>query len=144
MTMDREVCIRFAREWIDAFNAADLERITGHYAPDVELVSPLYAVFSGGGSDRVRGTAELRRYFAAALTAYPNLRFELLEVAVGARGLSLRYHTNVGDRVAHECLEFDDELRAARVLCHYLPAAGMSDGGDAGRRRETSDMGVSE
>lgn len=75
MTLDLELCMRFAREWIDAFNAADLDRIMSHYAPDVELVSPLYAAFSRGASDRVRGTAELRRYFAAALAAYPDLRF---------------------------------------------------------------------
>lgn len=109
----------FAREWIEAFNAHDLERIFSHYARDVRLISPLYLQFSEGRSDELNGIAELRRYFAAALRLYPQLRFSLLEVAQGSRGPCIRYHTNVGDRIAMEAIELDSSGKAARVLCHY-------------------------
>lgn len=109
----------FAEEWVDAFNAHDLERILAHYAEDVVLISPIYLQFTEGRSDEVSGIAALRDYFGAALARYPALRFTLLEVADGARGPCLRYHSNLGDRIAMECFELDGSGRAKRVLCHY-------------------------
>lgn len=95
----------FAQDWIEEFNTHDVERILAHYAPEVELISPVYLRFSRGRSDTVRGHPALRDYFTRALQLYPDLRFTLLEVAAGALGVALRYHTNLGDRVAVECFE---------------------------------------
>ncbi|HEX8532918.1 MAG TPA: nuclear transport factor 2 family protein [Allosphingosinicella sp.] len=110
----------FANDWIDAFNAHDVERIMSHYSDEVELISPLYLQFTQGQTDELRGIAALRRYFETALSRYPELRFTLLEVAEGSRGLCIRYHTNLGDRVAMECIELDGAGRATRILCHYV------------------------
>jgi len=33
----------FAREWIAAWNAHDLERVLAHYSPDIQLSSPVAA-----------------------------------------------------------------------------------------------------
>lgn len=110
----------FAQDWIDAFNTRDVERILAHYAPEVELISPVYLRFSGGRSDTVRGLPALRDYFTRALQLYPELRFTLLEIAVGTQGVALRYHTNLGDRVAIECFEGPPVRPASRVLCHYV------------------------
>lgn len=111
----------FAHEWIEAFNGHDLERILSHYAEDVRLISPLYLQFSKGRSDELNGIAELRHYFGTALQLYPQLRFTMLEVAEGSRGPCIRYHTNIGDRIAMEAIELDASGKAARVLCHYKP-----------------------
>lgn len=73
----------FATEWIEAFNAHDLERILSHYAPDVELVSPIYRQFTSGETDRVVGRERLRAYFGTAPKHYPDLHFTLLEIADG-------------------------------------------------------------
>lgn len=112
----------FAREWIDGFNAHDLDRILSHYSESVELVSPYYLEFSGGRSDGVTGIETLRHYFGTALERYPELRFTLLDIADGARGPCIRYHTNLGDRIAMEAFEFDRDGKAARILCHYVTA----------------------
>ena len=111
---------RFAEKWVEAFNSHDLERILGYYAPKVELISPLYLRFTGGLSDAVCGIESLRQYFSAALQRYPELRFTLLEVATGSRGLSIRYRSNLDDRIAMECFELDALGKAVRVLCHYV------------------------
>lgn len=113
----------FAHDWIDAFNARDLDRILRHYSADIELVSPIYLGFTGGRTDMVRGTAALRDYFAQALERHPALRFTLLEVACGTRSIAIRYHTNLGNRVAIECFEGPPKGPASRVLCHYVGAA---------------------
>jgi hypothetical protein len=109
----------FAKEWVEAFNEHDLERILSHYAEDVRLVSPLYLQFNDGRNDELNGIAELRHYFGTALQRYPELRFNLLEVAEGSRGPCIRYHTNLGDRIAIEAIELNPSGKAARVLCHY-------------------------
>ncbi len=110
----------FAEKWIAAFNAHDLERILSHYDGEVELISPLYLQFTQGSSDHVHGIEALRRYFGTALQRYPELRFTLLDVGEGTRGPCIRYHSNLGDRIAIECFELDTAGRATRVLCHYV------------------------
>lgn len=110
----------FAEEWIDAFNSHDLERILSHYSDEIQLISPVYLRFTDGGSDQASGIGALRDYFSTALHRYPELRFTLLEVGEGARGPCVRYHTNLGDRIAMECFELDAAGRAIRVLCHYV------------------------
>jgi hypothetical protein len=111
--------LTFAQEWIEAFNGHDLERILSHYADDVRLISPFYLQFTEGRTDELNGISELRHYFGTALQRYSALRFSLLEVTEGSRGLCIRYHTNLGDRIAMEAIELDAFGKAARVLCHY-------------------------
>jgi len=110
----------FAREWVAAFNAHDLNRILSHYAEDVRLISPIYLEFAGGVSDELTGLPALKHYFRTAFERYPDLRFSMLEVAEGSRGPCIRYHTNLGDRVALEAFELNACRKAARVLCHYV------------------------
>jgi hypothetical protein len=112
----------FAEEWVDAFNRRDLQRILSNYTADVELISPIYQQFTEGRSDVVRGMDDLRAYFDAALRRFPELHFRLVDVARGSRGLCIRYHTNIGDRIGMECFELDEHGKAARIICHYLPA----------------------
>jgi hypothetical protein len=108
-----------AREWVDAFNKHDLERVLSHYSDDIQLVSPFYLQFTAGHTDELNGISELRHYFGTALQRYPELRFSLLDVAEGSRGPCIRYHTNLGDRIAMEAIELDASGKATRVLCHY-------------------------
>jgi ketosteroid isomerase-like protein len=75
--LDREKAHRIAAATIAAWNSHDLERILGHYADDVVLVSPVAAERLGDPTGTVRGKAALRAYFSKALEAYPNLRFDL-------------------------------------------------------------------
>lgn len=110
----------FARDWVEAFNGRDLERILGHYAPDVELTSPVYLRFTGGRTDTLNGIDALRDYFGWALEHYPELHFTLIEVAAGNRSVCARYHTNLGDRIAIECFEGAPLEPVSRVLCHYV------------------------
>ena len=109
----------FARNWIAAFNTGDLALILSHYAEEVELISPIYLAFTEGRSDKVSGKAALAGYFEMALARYPELHFTLLEIARGTRSVCLRYHSNIGDRIAIECFERDAAGKAARVTCHY-------------------------
>lgn len=109
---------RFAEAWIAAWNAHDAAAILSHYADDVEYASPFVAALGASDDGRLRGRAALARYVERGLAAYPDLRFELLGVAVGVGSVVVTYRS-VGGRVAAELFELDAHGRAERVLCHY-------------------------
>jgi len=109
---------RRAQEWIEAWNAHDLERILAHYAEDVELMSPLVAKLTGRSEGVVRGKAELRDYFARGLRAYPTLRFDFIRLYPGVRSCVLEYRS-VNGLMSAELMEFDAGGKISRVLAHY-------------------------
>ena len=106
----------FAREWIAAWNSHNLDAILAHYRDDVVLTSPVAAKLLGDGT--VRGKAALRDYFTRGLEAYPNLRFELLDVMRGLSSVVLCYINQNGTKTA-EFMEFDGEGKVTRVVANY-------------------------
>jgi len=114
-----------AQEWIDAWNAHDLERILAHYAEDVELVSPFVVKLTGQSDGIVRGKPALRDYVARGLQAYPALRFDFVRLYPGVRSCVLEYHSIRGLRTA-ELMEYDEHGKVRRVLAHYHDDAAGS------------------
>lgn len=110
---------RFTQEWLEAWNAHDLERILSHYAQDVEFHSPFIEKILGKPDGRLQGKAALREYFSHALRAYPALKFEFSRVYGGGRSCVLEYRSVNGIRAA-ECMEFDGHSTIRRVQAHYL------------------------
>jgi ketosteroid isomerase-like protein len=108
----------FARDWIAAWNAHDLEKIMSHYVPDVVLISPVAAKVLGDPSGKVTGQAALRNYFKKGLDAFPNLQFELLDVMFGLSSVVLVYINQRGTKSA-EFMEFGGGGKVARVVANY-------------------------
>lgn len=108
---------RFAAEWIAAWNAHDLDRIMSHYDDAVVLTSPVAAERLGRADGTVRGTADLRAYFAGGLQAYPTLRFDLEHVFWGVRSVVLSYANQRGTRTA-ELMELAGD-KVVRVVANY-------------------------
>src|SRR3954462_6312233 len=125
----------FAREWIAAWNAHDLERGLSHYAPDGELSSPLAAARGPGAGGEVRGRggagsggyvrgeAELRAYWEPALAANPDLHFELEAVLTAVDGCTILYRNQRGRLVA-ESLFWNAARLVTRAAVAYGPTAG--------------------
>lgn len=89
----------FAREWVDAWNTRDLERIFSHYADNFEMTSPLIVTRMGVSSGCPRGKDAIRPYWSQGLAASPLLRFELLDVMVGVNSLAIRYRNVTAKRI---------------------------------------------
>jgi len=113
----------FAREWIAAWNAHDLERVLSQYASDVELSSPLAAERVPGSGGYVRGEAALRAYWEPALAANPDLHFELEAVLTAVDGCTILYRNHRGQQVA-ESLYWNDAGLVTRAAVAYGPTAG--------------------
>ena len=103
----------FAKEWIAAWNAHDLERILSHYVDDFEMSSPLIIERRMHPSGVLRGKAAIRDYWALGLAADPPLRFELIDVHVGVNTVGILYRS-VGRRRVIELLTFNEDQEVIR------------------------------
>ena len=108
----------FAREWVRAWNSHDLEEILSHYAADVVLTSPIAAKLRNDPSGTVVGKAALHNYFEHALAAFPDLRFELIDVMWGLGSLVLYYVNQTGTKVG-EFMEWNADGKVIRVVANY-------------------------
>lgn len=99
----------FAKTWIDAFNARDIDAILAHYAETIVHASPTVVRILGEPSGIVRGKAALRAYFDKALAAAgPELHYDVTKTYVGAHGVTLLYHrTGGGGKLVAETFHFD-------------------------------------
>ena len=107
----------FALEWVAAWNAHDIERVLSHYAEDVAFHSPYIAIFADEASGHLLGKAALRTYWTAALEKLPELRFELLDVLLGAGSLTVYYRGHRG--LVAETFFFSEDGKVQRATACY-------------------------
>lgn len=98
--------LEFAREWIAAWNAHDMERILAHYTDDFTMASPLIVERLGHPEGTLTGKAAVQEYWRPSLALDPPLRFELIDALAGVSQITIYYH-NVGRRVVAETLFFN-------------------------------------
>ena len=110
----------FAHEWVEAWNAHDLERILSHWADDCVFSSPFAAQVTGHAT--IHGRAALSSYWSAGLARSPDLHFDLHTVFLGADSLVLGYRNHRGQDVA-EMIQLGEDGLAVRGAAHYSPAA---------------------
>lgn len=121
--MDRTFIEHFAADWIDSWNAHDLDRVLSHYADDFEMTSPVIIQIAGEPSGTLRGKTAVGQYWRQALELIPDLHFELITVLVGVGSVTL-YYKGARGRLAAEVFHFGPDDTVARAFAHYdLPAA---------------------
>jgi len=109
---------QFTRDWCEAWNSHDLAAIMSHYADDIVLTSPTAAKLLKDPSGAVKGKDALLNYFSVGLKAYPNLRFEVLDVTCGVSIVVVYYQNQNGVKVS-EFMELDSGGKVTRVIAHY-------------------------
>lgn len=120
--IDRVWADSFAKEWVDAWNQHDLERILSHYSNDFEMTSPLIVQRMGVPGGRLKGKDAIRTYWRQGLDASPSLRFELRAVMVGVNSLAILYRSATAGRSVIERFEFDDHRLVVRAEALHGPS----------------------
>ena len=115
--IDPEFASRFAREWIDAWNSHDLDRILAHYDDDFEMSSPIIRTLADETSGKLRGKTAVRAYWAKALEKVPDLRFKLVTVLAGVESVKVYYKGHRG--LSAEVLHFDRSGKVRAGFAHY-------------------------
>jgi len=116
--MDKTFVEHFAADWIDSWNAHDLDRVLSHYADDFEMSSPVIIQLAGEPSGTLRGKTAVGRYWSNALELLPDLHFELISVLAGVTSITL-YYRGARGRLAAEVFHFDGEQRVTSAFAHY-------------------------
>jgi ketosteroid isomerase-like protein len=116
--LTKEAVVKFAEDWISAWNSHDLDRIMAHYADHVELVSPVAEQLVGKPGGRVSGKVELKNYFMKGLEAYPNLQFVLKDILLGVSGIVLYYRNQKGTHTG-EFMELSPQGKITKVVANY-------------------------
>ena|SRR5438477_12634549 len=117
MLTDKEA-LEFAKHWVEAWNSHNLDEIMSHYAADVVLVSPVAARVLNDPSGTVKGREAVHAYFRRGLEAYPNLKFELIDVMWGLSSVVLYYVNQTGTNTG-EFMEIDSGGKVIRVVANY-------------------------
>lgn len=114
----REQAEQFAKDWIAAWNAHDLDAILDHYTDDFVFYSPVIIKLIGEPSGQLQGKEQLRKYWKIALAIAPNLTFVAQHVLVGAQSVTITYEGIRG--LVAEVFEFNDKGKVHRAAAHYL------------------------
>ncbi len=99
----------FSKQWVDAWNAHDVESVLRHFHEDVVFTSPVAAKLLPETDGTVRGKPALRHYWTRALQRIPNLRFAVEGVYQGIDTVVIVYR-NQDDGLVAEVLRFSDGL----------------------------------
>ena len=118
MALTAEKAQSLAREWYEAWNSHDLERIVSHYAESVVLISPVAAKLLNDPTGQVKGKQSLRAYFKKGLDAFPQLHFEPIEVMWGLSSIVLHYVNQKGTK-SGEFMELDGDGKIVKVIANY-------------------------
>ena len=108
----------FAQEWIESWNAHDLDRILSHYTDGFEMSSPYIVERGFDPSGTLRGKQAVANYWKPALAPERQLHFELIDVLTGASSVTINYWS-IGRRLASEVLFFDQAGKIYRAAAHY-------------------------
>jgi steroid delta-isomerase len=113
MQMSYDAMMRFAEDWVAAWNRRDVDAVLGHYLEEAQFVSPVAR--NVVGRSVLRNKQELADYWRSALARIATLEFRLDHAAWDERRreLVVVYEANLnGERKrASEIMRFDADGR---------------------------------
>ena len=116
--IDKAFADKFAADWIDAWNAHDLERVLSHYTDDFEMSSPVIIKLAGEPLGTLKGKHAMGIYWTKALELMPHLHFDLHATLIGVNSITLYYHGARGP--AAEVFHFNRDGKVTKAYAHYL------------------------
>ncbi len=116
--VNKEFALEFANDWIESWNAHDLEKILSHYADGFEMNSPVIRGRVGIANGKLIGKPAIGEYWKGALEANPDLHFALKNVFTGPLSITILYEGSPG-RLVTETFIFNDQLLVENSFANY-------------------------
>ena len=113
--------LTIARQWFDAFNAHDLERLLVLYADDAQHYSPKLKVRQPETKGLITGKAALRSWWQDSFDRLPSLRYEPARFMSDEASVFMEYTRYVDGEepmTVGEVLEMRDGLIVASRVYH--------------------------
>ena len=115
--MDKEFAEKFAKHWIDSWNAHDLDGILSHYSDDFEMTSSIICERMGKKDGILKGKRAVGEYWAIGLASKPKLQFEFINTLVGVNSLVILYKGRKG--LSSEVFYFNSDRKVYKAVAHY-------------------------
>ena len=112
-------CVDLGKQWIDAWNSHDLERVLALYSDDSEMTSDKIPLLGFDPTGTLRGKDRLRLYWRKGLDLLPNLHFTLIDVYVSPDSLVVFYKNERGARIC-EYLRLNAEGKIRQGSANHL------------------------
>ena len=112
-----EFAHHFAADWINAWNAHDMNSILAHYTEDFEMSSPYIAQLTNETSGVLQGKKAIANYWRLGLAKFPNLNFSLETTLVGTNSITIIYQGTKG--LSAEVFFFNTDLKVYKASAHY-------------------------
>lgn len=109
----------FSNQWVQAWNAHDVEAVLTHFHDDVLFTSPVAAAMFPETAGVIRGKQDLRHYWNAALERLTDLHF-VVEAVYHGIGTTVINYRNQNGGLVNEVLRFDDDGRVIEGHGTYL------------------------
>jgi hypothetical protein len=126
MPLSYDSMMRFAENWVAAWNRRDIEAVLAHFAEEARFLSPVAANMTG--RPVLRDKNEIRSYRQSALDRISTLEFKLDHAAWDERRweLNVVYEDNFnGERKrACEIMQFGPSGRQVRGEALYAAPSG--------------------
>lgn len=116
---DPAFCATLGRQWIEAWNSRDLERVLALYADEVEMTSDKIPQLGFDPSGTVHGKQRLRQYWRKGLDLLPNLHFTLIDLYVSPDSLVVFYENERGAKIC-EYLRLDADGKIRQGSANHL------------------------
>jgi len=107
------------REWVEAWNSRDLERVLTLYSDEAEMTSDRIPEVAGEPSGTLHGKDALRSYWGKVFTLIPNLHFTLIDTYVSPDSVVVFYQNDRGKRVC-EYLRLDAAGKIRQGSANHL------------------------
>jgi len=116
--MIKKSSLEFANQWIADWNSHDLMRILSHYTEDVEITTPMIKIALGQNVNSLIGKEAVSEYWKNAMSKFPDLHFQLIDVTEGVNSIAIYYQTIMNKR-AIEVMFFDQNGKVNKMIALY-------------------------
>ncbi|MEO6869172.1 MAG: nuclear transport factor 2 family protein [Ginsengibacter sp.] len=117
--LTKKFATAFASDWVDAWNAHDIEKILSHYSEDFTIETPMAMKLYPRSQGLVVGKSEVRNYWTVGLERSPNLKFELLDLFIGVNSIGLHLFNTSSNKKSVELMSFNDENKVNKAIVTY-------------------------
>ena len=117
--IDQHAAFTFTEQWVSAWNAHDLDKILSHYTDDFVMESPLALKRMPETGGVVKGKEAVRAYWKMGLELIPDLFFEVQEVLIGVKGITIYYINNATGKKTAEVLWLNEEAKVYKGFAYY-------------------------
>jgi len=115
--MKKKFVRKFAKEWVEAWNSHDLNKILSHYESDFEMSSPVIKDIAKESSGKLKGIDAVKSYWSKALKMNPKLHFEIKNIFIGTNSIVLEYEGHRG--LSAETFTFNKNGKVIAASAHY-------------------------